>query len=148
MAGDLNVKLEYPEEDHREEEIMLVLEAVGLDDMSAHFLPRLCPWCQYGRMWSMVQLGREVRYRTDYILGTDLSLLRNVVAQYPRHNSDHYLVLVCLRIAPLREHTKYLGRRTLPPLRPLTTPTREYGLSTVLLRTIPKPKSQEARKDA
>ena len=124
MAGDLNVKLEYPEEDHREEVIMLVLEAVGVDDMSAHFLPRLCPWCQYGRMWSMVRLGREMRSRTDYIFGTYCRIFRNVAIWYPWHNSDHYMVLGCLRSSPLREHSEYLGRRTRLPLWHLIKPTR------------------------
>ena len=33
------------------------------------------------------------------------------------------------------------------PLRPLTTPTREYGLFASLRRAIPTPKSREARKN-
>ena len=41
----------------------------------------------------MVRAGREVPYHTDYILGTDSYLFRNVDVLEPLHNSDHYLVL-------------------------------------------------------
>ena len=37
----------------------------------------------------MILKGREVRSRTDYILGTDPGIFRNVTVQDPRHNSDH-----------------------------------------------------------
>ena len=50
----------------------------------------------------MIQAGREVRYRTDYILGTDRRLFWNVSIWNPRHNSDHYMVLDFLHSAPLR----------------------------------------------
>ena len=63
----------------------------------------------------MVRLGREVRSRTNFILGIYRRLFRNVAAQDPQHNSDHYMVLGCLRSAPMREHIEYLGRRTRPP---------------------------------
>ena len=48
----------------------------------------------------MVRVGREVRSRTDYILGTDHYIFRNMVIRDPRNNLDHYLVLGCLRSAP------------------------------------------------
>ena len=72
----------------------------------------------------MVRLGREVRYRMDYILGTDRRLFRNVSVRDPSQNSDYYMISGCLHSATLRKHTKYLGRRTRLPLRPPTTPTR------------------------
>ena len=99
----------------------------------------------------MVWLGRElheVRSRTDYILGTDRRIFRNVAVRDPRQNSDQYLVLGCLLSAPLREHTEYLGSRKRLPLWSPTTPTREDGLFADLKRAIPKPKSREARKNA
>ena len=95
----------------------------------------------------MVQAGREVRSRTDYILGTDLHIFRNVAVRDPRHNSDHYLVLGCFRSASLRGHTEYLGRRKRPPLRPPTTLTREDGLFAALRRAIPNPKPREVREN-
>ena len=95
----------------------------------------------------MVWAGREVRSRTDYILGTDRCLFKNVSVRYPLHNSDHYLVLGCLCSAPLREHTEYLGWHTWLSLWHPTTPTREDKLFAVLRRSIPKPKSWEARKN-
>ena len=94
----------------------------------------------------MVRLGREVRFQTDYILGTYFHLFRNVAVRDPRNNSDHYMVLVCLLITPLREHTKYLGRSTWLPLRPLTSPTKENGLFAALWSAVSKPKAREARK--
>ena len=48
----------------------------------------------------MIQKGREVRSQTDYILGTDRRLFRNVAVQDPRHNSDNYMVLGCLPSPP------------------------------------------------
>ena len=82
----------------------------------------------------------------DYILGKDLRLFCNVSIRDTRHKSDHYLVLGCLRSAPLREHSEYLGRRKQLPLQPLTTPTREDVLFVALQRAVLKPKSQYARK--
>ena len=49
---------------------------------------------------------------------------------------------------PLREHTKYLMRRTRTPLQPPTGPMRGYRLFAFLRRAIPKPKAREARKNA
>ena len=47
--------------------------------------------------------------RTDYILGTDSRLFKNVAVRDPRHNSDHYMVLGCLPSAPLSATKRYLG---------------------------------------
>ena len=84
---------------------MAALTIEGLEDMSDHYLPSRRSWCRDGRTWRMVLAGREMRYRTDYILGTDCCLFWNVSVQDPRHNSDHYLLLVCLFRSPLREHS-------------------------------------------
>ena len=63
----------------------------------------------------MIREGREVRYWTDYIMGTDLCLFWNVSVRDPRNESDHYMVLGCLRSPPLKEQIKYLrGRKRLP----------------------------------
>ena len=148
VAGDFNVKLSEPEGDRRGEDIAVALATEGLENMLVHFLPRQRSWCRGGRTWSMVPSGREVRSRTYYILGTDHRLFWNVSVRYPRHNSNHYLVLGCLRSAPLRKHSEYLGRRKRLPLRPPTTPTREDGLFTALHRAVPKPKARDARKNA
>ena len=92
----------------------------------------------------MVQVGREVRSRTYCILGIDRRLFQNVTARYQRHNSDHYLVLGCLRGAPLRGHSNYPGRRKRIPLWPSTTPKREDGIFAALRRAVTKPKAREA----
>ena len=77
-----------------------------LEEMAAHFLLRQSKWGRERRMWSMVREGKVVRSRTDYILGTDRRLFWNVSVWGPGHNTDHYMVLGCLRSAPKREHTK------------------------------------------
>ena len=79
--------------------------------MAQHFLPQECRWCRYWRTWGMLRNGREMRSRTDYILGTDHHLFGNVSIRDPRHNSDHYMVLGCLLSVPLTEHKRYLGGR-------------------------------------
>ena len=78
VAGDVNANLAEPEGDRREEDIAATMATEGLEEMSEHFLQRCRPWFCYGRMWSMLQKGREVRSLTDYILGTDLRLFANV----------------------------------------------------------------------
>ena len=62
--------------------------------------------------------GRVVRSQTDYILGSDRRIFQNVAVQYPRHNSDHYMVIQYLCGVSPREHSRYLGYRTPLPLRP------------------------------
>ena len=95
----------------------------------------------------MIREGREVRSRTDYILGTDCRLFVNVSVRNPRHNSDHYMVLGCLHSAPLREHARYLGGCKRLTLLPPTTPTREDRISADLRRDVPQPLAREARKN-
>ena len=51
------MKLSDPEGDRRGEEIVAALTTEGLEDMSAHFLPRRHSWCWDGRAWSMVREG-------------------------------------------------------------------------------------------
>ena len=148
VAGDFNVNLADPEGDRRREEIVAAMEMEGLEDMSAHFLLRGRSWCRDGRTWRMIREGREVRYRTYYILGMDRHLFGNVSVRDPRHNSYHYMVLGCLHREPLREHARYLGGCKCLPLRPPTAPTREDGIFAALRRAVPKPLAREARKNA
>ena len=100
VAGDLNTDLEDSENDPRGTEIAAAMTAAGVEDMTAHFLPRRRRWGRERRTWSMVREGKVVRSRTDYLLGTDQSLFRNVSVRDPRHNTDHFMVVVCLRSAP------------------------------------------------
>ena len=93
---------------------MLVTGA--LEDISAHFLLRRCPWCQGRKMWSVVWLVREMRYQAYYILGIDRRLFRNVTAWDLSCNLDHYMVLGYLCSATLTEHADYFGRYTRIPL--------------------------------
>ena len=111
--------------------------------MAAYFLPRQRRWGRERLTWSMVREGKVVRYRTDYILGTDRSLFWNVSVQDLRHNTNHYMVLGCLRSAPKREHAKYLTGRKKLPLWPPSNPTREDGIFAALRRAVPKPHVRE-----
>ena len=96
----------------------------------------------------MILEGREVRSRTDYILGADCRLFGNVSVRDPRHKSDHYMVMGCLQSAPLKEHARYLRGSKRLPLRPPTALTREDGISAALRRAVPKPLTRGARKNA
>ena len=93
----------------------------------------------------MLQKGRKVRSRTDYILGTDRRLFRNVSVRDPRHNSDHYMLLGCLQSASLMEHKRYLWGRKKFPLRPPSKPTREDNTFVAIRRAVPKVRAREAR---
>ena len=74
MTGYFNVKLLEPEGEQRVEDIEAALVTEVLDDMPGHFLLRQSSWCRGRRTWIMIRAGREVRSRTDYILGTDCRL--------------------------------------------------------------------------
>ena len=90
--------------DGRGSEIAAAITEAGLEDMTAHFLPRKSRWGRERRTWAMVRGGKEIRSRTDYILETDRSLFRNVAIQDPHYNSDHYMVVGLLRGGKVREH--------------------------------------------
>ena len=116
VAEDLNAKLSDPEGDRRGEDIAAALATEDLEDMLAHLLPQWRSWCWNGRTWSMLWEGREVWSRTDYILRTDRHLFWNVSVRDPRHNSDHYMVLGCLLIAPPEgKHQVPWGTQAPPP---------------------------------
>ena len=106
VAGGLNTALDDPENDRRGTEIAAALAEAGLEDMTAHFLPRRQRWGRERRTWSMVREGKVVRSRTDYVLVTDQSLFRNVSVRDPRHNTDHFMMVGCLCSAPAMEHAK------------------------------------------
>ena len=78
VAGDLNTDLGDAESDRRGSDIAAAMAEAGVEDTTAHFLPRKRKWGRERRTWSMVREGKVVRSRTDYLLGTDKSLFRNV----------------------------------------------------------------------
>ena len=78
MAGDLNTDLGDAENNRRGSEIVAAMTEAWVEDITAHFLPRKQRWGKERRTWSMVEEGKVVRSRTDYILGTDRSLFRNL----------------------------------------------------------------------
>ena len=85
----------------------------------------------------MVGKGRVVRSRTEYLLGTDRSLFRNVSVRDPRHNTKHYMVVGHLHNATAQDHTRYIKSRREMPLKPPAEPTREDELFDALRRAVP-----------
>ena len=124
VAGDFKLDILAPEGNRRAENIATDLATAGVEDMAQHFMPQRRRWNRDRRTWDMRQKGQVVRSRTDYILGTDRRLFKNVAVRGPRHNSDHYMVLGCLPSAPLSATKRYLGGRKCWPVRP---PTEPYG---------------------
>ena len=113
---DLNVDLESTDGRRRDEDIAEMVETAGLEDMSVLFLPRRRTWCKYCRTWVMLQQERVVRSHTDYILGFSFRIFHNVDVQDPRHNSDHFVFMGCLRGSSLREPSHYLGSSMCLPI--------------------------------
>ena len=96
----------------------------------------------------MVRKGRVVRSRTDYLLGTDRSIFRNVSVRDPSHNTNHYMVVGHLRSTKARDHAHYIKGRREMPLKPPKEPTREDELFEDLQREVPKPHEREQHKNA
>ena len=96
----------------------------------------------------MVREGKVIRSWTDYLLGIDQSLFRNVAVRDPRHNSDHYMVVGHLRGGSAREHVQYIRWRKRMPLLPPKEPTREDELFGDLRRAVPKPHEREKHRNA
>ena len=82
----------------------MAVATMGLEDISAHFLPRQRAWNLYQRTWVVVKQGKEMRSRTDYILGYNCQIFQNVAVQDPQHNSGHYMVMGCLYGVSPRYH--------------------------------------------
>ena len=148
MAGDINTDRGDMACDERGTAIAAAITEAGLEDLTAHFLPMKRKWGRERRTWSMVRGGKAMRSQTDYILGTDRSLFRNVAVLDPRYNSDHYMVVGLLRGGTTREHIRYIAGRRRIPLTPPKRPTREDTLFGDLRRAVPKPQPQEQHRNA
>ena len=148
VAGDFNADIATPEGNRRAENIVTDIVTAGLEDMAQHFMPRSRRWNRKKRTWDMRRKGQVVQSGTDYILGRDSRLFKNVAVRDPRHNSDHYMVLGFLPSAPLLETKRYLGGRKRWPVRPPTEPSRTDTLFAALRRAVPKPTPREARRNA
>ena len=118
-AGDFNTDLGETASDRRGTEIVAALTEAGV-----------------------------IRSRTDYLLGTDRSLSRNVAVRDPRHNSDHYMVVGHLRSKTAREHARYIKGRRKMPLQPPKDPTREDELFVDLRRAVPKSHERDKHRNA
>ena len=119
VAVNFNLNLVATEGSPCIEYIAVAIATAGLEEIYTHFLLRRKSWEQGGHTWCMCCCGTEVRFWTDYILGTDLRLFQNVSVWDLWHNSDHYMVLGCLHGAPQWYHFRYLGHRRKFPLRPM-----------------------------
>ena len=96
----------------------------------------------------MVREGKSIRSRTDYLLGTDRSLFRNVSIRDPRYNSDHYMAVGLLRGGTTRYHIRYIAGRIRIPLTPPKEPTREDTLFGDMWRAVPKQHMREQHRNA
>ena len=85
MAENFNADLAKPEGTTRAEEIAAALSAYGLEEISAHFLPRQKYWSMDGRTCSMRHGDRVVRSWTNYLLGMDHRIYHNVSVQDACH---------------------------------------------------------------
>ena len=121
VVRDFNINLASLYGQELDKGIEAAMSEKGLEDMSGHFLPRHKQWFRDVRTWDMHRDSREVRYRTDYILGTDSRLLQNIAVRDASNNMERYLVLGCLCRAAPDMNLRYLGRRTNFPVRPPET---------------------------
>ena len=81
VAGDFNANIVTLHGYWRAENIATELAMGDLEDMVRHFLPREKRWCRDRRTWGMRRKGQVVWYRTNYVLGTDRLLFRNVTVR-------------------------------------------------------------------
>ena len=88
FAGDLNVDLDRTGRRWLDEDIAVAVTMVGLEEISAHFLPWQRAYNLYQRPWAVMKQGRLMRTLMDYILGYDCQIFQNVTIQDPRHNSS------------------------------------------------------------
>ena len=116
VVGDFNMELEKTVGRGRDKEIASAVAMEGLEDITGHLLLQWRVWCKDWRTWVMVRQGMVVRYQMDYIMGSYRQIFQNLAVRYLRHNSDHLMVIGCLRVSSLREHSRYLGRRMRLPL--------------------------------
>ena len=112
VVGGFNTDLERTGGQGQDKEIMAVVETADLEYFLGHFLPRCHTWCKDRTTWVMVGQGREVRSRTDCIMGSDCRVFWKVAVQDPGHNYDHFMVMGCLRGASPRDnHQTFRDRK-------------------------------------
>ena len=78
VAGELNMEHERIGRQVRDKEIAEVVATSGLEDISAQLLPQCQAWNQDRIMWAVARKGREMRYWTDYIVGSYCQIFQNV----------------------------------------------------------------------
>ena len=92
--------------------------------------------------------GKAVRSTTDYILGTDRSLFKNVTVRDPCHNSDHYMVMGVLRGGTETAHKRYITGQRRVLMKVSRRPMREDELFGDLRRAVLKPHPREQQRNA
>ena len=127
---------------------MTTLATEGLKEMAQHFLTQESRWCRDRKTWGMLRNGKDVRSQTDYILGKDRRLFRNVAVRDPHRKSDHYMVLGCLPSAPLVDHKRYLEGRKLWPVRTPVKLMQIDQLVASLQRAVLKAQLRKKRQNA
>ena len=85
--------------------------------------------------------GREVRSRKDCILRTYCRLVQDVDVWDPQRNSNHYMVMGCIRGDPVKELTDYLRKSHRFPLWTIRhdLPSALENIFLYLKTHIPKP---------
>ena len=92
LLGDLNINLDQPFGDAREQRVAEEMDAMGLEDLSRHFAPRQRRYARGRWTWRQRREGRWVSSQPDYILGrgTTRRRFRRIGFRRPcHHNSDH-----------------------------------------------------------
>ena len=79
FVGDLNGDLERTGG--------VAVATMGIQDISAHYHPRLRAWNWYQTPCEVVKQGRLMRSLTAYILSSSRQIFQNVAVQDQRHNS-------------------------------------------------------------
>ena len=75
FARDLNVDLQRTGG--------VAVATVGIEDISAHYLPQQREWNRYQTPCEVVKQGRLLRSLTEYILCSDRQIFQNVAVQDP-----------------------------------------------------------------
>ena len=89
VVGDQNGYLESTGGRGQDEDIAGVVATAGLEDIIAHFISQRRVFNSDWRTWVMVRQKRDVRSRTDYILGSDCRIFQNVAVRDLQRNYDH-----------------------------------------------------------
>ena len=138
VSRDFNTDLELMDSKKCDQAIAAAMETEILEDMTEQLFSCKLPWAQDGQTWSMFCCVQYVSYQTYCILGTDHRMFQNVAIRYPRHKTDHCMVLGCLSGMNMTEHQCYLGLRKRLPIYPPKRLFHKDKLFNYLRQAVPK----------